>query len=145
MLPAILSTPYLIIQKEKTLLKMILEHCSKQLFYVKKENNVNTYKHKECVLGLQLGFTQSVSGHFYFLLWNLWTISQICIYYTSSTVILMTTATILLAVKVDWCLLPTILASSLLRESAAQKLQRTCYPPFAVLLSRMVVEVKYPM
>lgn len=147
MFPAILSTSYLIIQKrEKTLLRMILEYCSEQLFNAKKESNVNTYKHKECVLGLQLGFTQSVSGHFYFPLWNLSTISQTHIYFTSSTVILMTTATVLLAMKEEQCLLQIIVAKSLfLRESAAQELQRICYPPFPVLLSRTVGEVKYPM
>lgn len=60
---------------------------------------------------------------------------------------LMTTGTILLAIKVKQCLLQIILTTGLFRESSAQKLQRIHYPPFPVLLSRTVVEcimcVKY--
>lgn len=119
---------------------MILEYCSEQCFILKKKIMSTLVRHKECVSGFHLGSTQNVSRPLlFYVLESLENLPNICILHSSS-VMLMTTATILLAVEVKQCLLQIILTTGLFREPSAQKLQRIHYLPFPVLLSTTVVQ-----
>lgn len=123
--------PHVSQKGDKQLLRMIFEYYSKQCLILKNKINSALVRHKERASGLQPGFTQNVSRpHLFSGLEPLEHLPNRHIIHTSSSVMLMTTATILLAVEVKQCLLQVILTTGLFRESSAQKLQRIHYLHF---------------